>query len=213
MAMSPEMFQELETMTCLLSGASQLTSRIGRVSLAAFFFVRFGLLAVGARSVWMEEEKSFICNSSQLLCAPSCFDEFSPISSFNLFALQLVVLITHALSVTCWNRSTNQAAETQLQAYLRGRKVQVVLHILCLLSRVVIEGIFIFTYYEMSGGFLHPAVTKCHTQLCEKNVICTDLNSFSKNFFSLGLCAVSALSILICLMEVVISPLHRHPPK
>ncbi|KAM8962143.1 gap junction beta-1 protein-like [Pelodytes ibericus] len=213
MAMSPEIFHEVETMTCLLSGVSQLTTRIGRVSLAAFFFVRFGILAFGARSVWMEEKRNFICNSSQVLCTPSCFEEFSPISSFNIFALQLIVLVTHSLSVTCWNRSTYQPKETQLQAYLRGKKTQTILHMLCLLSRVLIEGVFIFTFYKVFGGFVLPAETRCHTHLCERFVTCTDLNAVSKNVFNACLCAASALSIIICLRELVVALLPKHAAK
>ncbi|XP_053320914.1 gap junction beta-1 protein-like [Spea bombifrons] len=213
MAMSPQVFQELETVTCLLSGTSYLASRLGRVSLAALFFVRFGILAVGGRSIWMEEEKNFMCNSTQLLCTPSCFDEFSPISSFNLFALQLVVLVTHALSVTCWNRSTSQAKETRLQAHLSRRNVQITLHILCLLSRILIEGVFVFTFYKVSGGFVHPAVTHCRSHLCERFVVCTDLNAFTKNVFSLGLCAASVLSIIICCSELIITSLPRQRAK
>uniref|UniRef100_A0A8C5LWG1 Connexin N-terminal domain-containing protein n=1 Tax=Leptobrachium leishanense TaxID=445787 RepID=A0A8C5LWG1_9ANUR len=194
-------------------GASQRTSRIGRVTLAALFFVRFGILALGARTIWMEESKNFICNSSQMLCTPSCFDEFSPISSFNLFALQLVVLFTHALSVTYWSRSTNQASETWLQAYFRERKFQVIMHMLCLLSRMVIESVFIYTYYEVTGGVWLPEVTQCRTRFCEKNVICTDMNSFGKNIFSLSLCVVSFTSIIICSLELVLSLLPRRSPK
>ncbi|XP_075467543.1 gap junction beta-1 protein-like [Ascaphus truei] len=202
MAMSPKLFQEVETVTCLLSGTSHLTSRLGRVSLAVLFFTRCGFLAVGGRTVWREEEKDFVCNSSRLLCTSSCFDDFSPISPFNLFSLQLVVLLTHALSVACFRRPDSQAKAGWLQAHFRGRMAQLWLHLLCLLSRVLIEGIFVLTFYKVSGGLLRPAVTHCHSQLCEPQVTCIDLNSTTKNIFSLCLCAVSTASCMVCLGEI-----------
>ncbi|KAM4807843.1 gap junction beta-1 protein-like [Rhinophrynus dorsalis] len=201
--MYPQQFLGLETVMCLISGASHLTSRLGQGILTILFFIRFGILAVGARTLWKEEEKNFICNSTQLLCPASCFDEFCPISSFNLFSLQLVVLLTHSLSVACYNRTEYKAKEGWLQAHCRGRKAQMKLHMLCLLSRLFIESLFIFIYFKVSGGLLHPEWTQCHSHLCEPFVTCMDLNSGIKNVFSLCLCAVSAFCGTICLVELV----------
>ncbi|XP_053556636.1 gap junction beta-7 protein-like [Bombina bombina] len=193
--------QEVETINCLLSGVLPLASHISRAALAVLFFVRFGILAVGTWTIWRDEEKDFTCNSSRLLCSTSCFDEFSPISSFNLFSLQLVVLITHGLSVACYIRlgSIRKGAWVQF----RNIRVQVKLHILWLLSRAIIEGLFIFTYCKVSGGFLRPAVTQCHSQLCEEQIICTDQTSYIKNILNLCICTASAASGFICLKEIV----------
>ncbi|XP_075707178.1 gap junction beta-1 protein-like [Rhinoderma darwinii] len=211
MAMSPEAFQEVETTTCLLSGVSSIASKISRAFLSVLFFIRFGILLVGCKSIWQDEENDFICNSSRLLCLPSCFDEFSPISSFNLFALQMVALLTHSLCVACFSRPAFQAREGWLQVQLRRKKVQFNLHVFGLISRMLIEFLFILTYYKVTEGFVHRRTIHCHSTLCEKSVICTDVNSTVKNIFSLCLCAASATSAMICLWELIASlPFVQH---
>ncbi|XP_040276343.1 gap junction beta-1 protein-like [Bufo bufo] len=205
MAMSPEVFQEVETATCLLSGMSSVASRISRASLSVLFFIRFGILLLGYKTIWLDEERDFICNSTRLLCMPSCFDEFLPISSFNLFALQIVALLTHSLCVACLARSAIQAREGWLQAQLRRKKVQMNLHVIGLLSRMLIEVLFILTYFKVTEGFVHQKTIHCRSTLCEKSVICTDINSTVKNIFSLCLCAASATSAMVCLWELVAS--------
>ncbi|XP_063777206.1 gap junction beta-1 protein-like [Pseudophryne corroboree] len=205
MAMSPEAFQEVETTTCLLSGATSLASRLSRACLAVLFFIRFGILLIGCRTIWQDEEKDFICNSSKLLCKPSCFDEFSPISSFNLFSLQMVALLTHSLCVACFSRSSYQAREGWLHAQLRRKQVQRKLHVIILMSRMFIEGIFIFTFYKVTDGFVHKRTVQCHSTLCESLVTCTDANPTIKSIFSMCLCTASAASAIICLWELVTS--------
>ncbi|KAM4709315.1 gap junction beta-2 protein-like isoform 1-T2 [Discoglossus pictus] len=201
---------EVEAISCLLSGVSSLASRLGRAGLAVLFFIRFGILAVGARTVWLDEEKDFTCNSSIQLCSVSCFNEFSPISSFNLFTLQLVVLITHGLSVACYTKLDSQAKGGWLKTQFRSKKSQLKLHILWLLCRFLIEGLFIFTFYMVSGGFLRSEVTQCHTQLCESLVTCTDENSDIKNIFNICLCVTSATSGVICLGEILFALQNIH---
>lgn len=203
MAMSPEAFQEVETTTCMLSGMSSIASRISRALLSVLFFLRFGILLLGCKTVWLDEEKDFVCNSTRLLCAPSCFDDFSPISSFNLFSLQIVALLTHALCVTCFTRPAFQQREGWIQTQLRRKKVQFTFHVIGLISRMIIEVLFILTYYKVTEGFVHRSRIRCRSTLCEKSVICTDVRSFVKNMFSLCLCAASATSAAICLWELV----------
>ncbi|XP_068127323.1 gap junction beta-1 protein-like [Hyperolius riggenbachi] len=203
MAMSSEAFQEVETATCMLSGTSSLTSRLSRVCLVVLFCVRCGLLLVGCRTIWQDEEKNFICNSTRILCKPSCFDEFSPISSFNLFSLQTVALVTHAMCVAFLTRSGYQAKEGWLHAQLRRKTVQMKLHILGLISRILIEGLFILTFYKVTEGFIHRRTIHCHTAMCEPFVFCTDINSTIKNVFSLCMCAASAASVMICAWELL----------
>ncbi|KAM5193299.1 gap junction beta-3 protein-like [Mantella aurantiaca] len=203
MAMSAEAYQEVETATCILSGSSSLASRLSRVCLAVLLCARFGILIFGYRTVWENEENNFHCNTSKILCKPSCFDEFSPFSSFNLFALQLVALLTHSLCVVCFSRSAYQGKEGWLHSQLRRKTVQMKLHIIALISRILIEGLFILTFYKVTVGFVHSRTTQCHTTLCEPFVICTDINATAKDIFSLCLCAASAASAMICFWELL----------
>lgn len=203
MAMTAEAYQEVEIATCLLSGSSSLASRIGRVGLAVLLCARLGILMVGYRTIWQDEEKNFHCNTSKLLCKPSCFDEFSPFSSFNLFALQLVCLLTQSMCVVCFTRSAYQGKEGWMHAQLRKRTVQMKLHIIALMSRILIEGLFILTFYKVTEGFVQKRTTQCHTTLCEPFVICTDINAAVKNILNLCLCAASAASAMICFWELL----------
>lgn len=203
MAMTAEAYQEVEIATCLLSGTSSLASRISRVASAVFLCVRFGILMVGYRTIWQDEEKNFHCNTSKLLCTPSCFDEFSPFSSFNLFALQLVCLLTQSMCVVCFTRSAYQGKEGWLNAQLRRRTVQMKLHIIALMSRILIEGLFILTFYKVTEGFVQKRTTPCHTTLCEPFVICTDINAAVKNIFNLCHCAASTAGAMICFWELL----------
>ncbi|CAN2390626.1 hypothetical protein PRIEUP_LOCUS663 [Pristimantis euphronides] len=203
MAMSPEVFQEVETTTCLLSGVSSIASRISRATLSVLFFIRCGILLLGCKSIWQDEQRDFVCNSTRLLCPPSCFDEFSPISSFNLFALQMVAVLTHSLCVACFTRSAFQVREGWVQAQLRRKKVQFNLHVIGLISRILIEVLFILTYYKVTDGFVHRRTIHCQSTLCERSVTCTDVNSTVKNIVSLCLCAASVTSAIICLWELM----------
>ncbi|KAM4049828.1 gap junction beta-1 protein-like [Anomaloglossus baeobatrachus] len=205
MAMSPEVFQEVETTTCLLSGVSSIASKISRAILSVLLFIRFGILLLGCKTVWLDEEKDFLCNSTRILCLPSCLDEFSPISSFNLFSLQMVALLTHSLCVACFARSTFQTREGWIQTQLRRKKVQFNLHVIGLISRILVELLFILTYYKITEGFVHRRTIHCQSTFCEKSVICTDVNSTVKNIFSLCMCAASGISAMICLWELMAS--------
>ncbi|KAM9329545.1 gap junction beta-1 protein-like [Gastrophryne carolinensis] len=213
MALSAEAYEQFETVTCLLSGATSLTSRIGRVVLSLFFSARFGILAFGARSAWLNEAKDFQCNSTQTLCHPSCFDEFSPISSYNFFALQMVVLFSHALCVAGYNHLSHQQSTGWLQTQLRKKNVQMKLHIIGLTSRMLIEVLFILMFYKETKGFVHRRTTWCQTPLCEPFVFCTDTSSTLKYFFSLALCAASVVSAMTCFWELVLClPSVQHSP-
>ncbi|XP_071982668.1 gap junction beta-1 protein-like [Engystomops pustulosus] len=205
MALAPEAFQEVEIATCLLSGVSLNASKLSRAILSVLFFLRFGILLLGCKTVWYDEEKDFVCNSTRILCVPSCFDEFSPISSFNLFALQMVALFTHSLCVACFARSSFHVREGWLQAQLRRKKVQFHIHVFGMISRIVIEVLFIFTYYKVVEGFGQRKTINCHSTLCEKYVVCSDMKSTVKTVFSLCLCAASASSATICLWELTTS--------
>ncbi|OCU00449.1 hypothetical protein XELAEV_18006226mg [Xenopus laevis] len=194
----------METVTCLLSGASHLTSELGRATLTILCFIRFGILAVGSETVWKDEEKDFTCNSSQLLCPLSCFDEYCPISSFNLFSLQLVVLFTLSLSFVCYNQSHRKNREGSLLGHLQGRH-QLKLHILHLLSRSLIETILIFTFFKVSTGLLQSGAAQCQSLYCEPFVICVDQREGAKKMFSFGFCTASAVSGMVCLGELLSS--------
>ncbi|KAE8631701.1 hypothetical protein XENTR_v10001281 [Xenopus tropicalis] len=196
--------QEMETVTCLLTGVSHFTSELGRTILIILSFIRFGILAVGSQTLWKDEEMDFSCNSTQLLCQPSCFDEYCPISSFNLFSLQLVVLFTLSLSLICYMPSKYKNREGSLLGHLQGRN-QLKLHILHLLSRILIESIFIVTFFKVSPGLLQSGVAQCHSVQCEAFVICVDLKEEAKQMFSIGFCAASAVSGFICLGELLSS--------
>ncbi|XP_066458173.1 gap junction beta-1 protein-like [Eleutherodactylus coqui] len=209
--MSPEAFQEVETTTCLLSGMSSVASKISRAALSVLFFIRFGILFLGCKTIWQDEERDFLCNSTRSLCRPSCFDEFLPISPFSLFAFQMVAVLTHSLCVACFARSAFQVREGWLQTQLRRKKVQFNLHVIGLISRMLIEVLFILTYYKVTEGFVHRRTFHCQSALCERSVICTDMNSTVKNAFSWCLCAASAGSAGICLWELIASlPFMQH---
>ncbi|OCT97530.1 hypothetical protein XELAEV_18009758mg [Xenopus laevis] len=192
----------METVVCLLSGASHLISELGQATLTILCFIRFGILAVGSQTLWKDEEKHYTCNSTQLLCQPTCFDEYSPISSFNLFSLQLVVLFTLSLSLVCYNQSRHKNREGSLLSHFQGRN-QLKLHILHLLSRMLIESIFIFTFFNVSTG--QSGAAQCHSAHCEAFVSCLDLREGAKKMVSLGFCTASAVSGMICLGELLSS--------
>ncbi|XP_069468327.1 gap junction beta-2 protein-like [Ambystoma mexicanum] len=192
---------EVETVSCLLSGASARTTPLGRACLAVLFCLRLGALAIGAKTLWRHEERDFTCNSSSEICHSSCFDAFSPVSPFNFFTLQLVVLLTQALALANYSRQNSAAKGRWLRYPFKSRAGLVRLHFLFLLAKMAIECIFLITFCELYGGLLQPGVVKCHLDQCEEHVACLVHNSSAKNVFNVFMLSASFSCILLCLAE------------
>ncbi|XP_029469404.1 gap junction beta-2 protein-like [Rhinatrema bivittatum] len=193
---------DVETITCLLSGTGMHATRLGRTCLALLFFTRLGVLAVGAKTLYRNEDEDFVCNSSHRSCTGACFNNYSPISPFNLFILQAVVLFTHALAVANYFRHNSQAKDNWLQRKFRSRLGQDRQHFVSVLAKAMIEGIFLTTFYKLYDGLQRPSIVQCATMPCESLVTCTVQKAGEKDVFNLCMNAMSLACLLLCLKEL-----------
>nr|XP_033812653.1 gap junction beta-2 protein-like [Geotrypetes seraphini]XP_033812654.1 gap junction beta-2 protein-like [Geotrypetes seraphini]XP_033812655.1 gap junction beta-2 protein-like [Geotrypetes seraphini] len=198
---------DIETITCLLSGMSIQASRLGRTCLALFFFTRLGFLVVGAKTLYKNEEGDFVCNSSLQSCSSVCFNSYSPISPFNLFTLQVVVLFTHALTVASHFRHNSQAKSTWLQSRLRSRLGLDKQHFLSILAKAMIEGIFVVTFYKIFDALQRPAAIQCDAIPCENLITCTVQKAGAKNGFNLCMNIMALACLFVCLNELYLTGL------
>ncbi|XP_030075635.1 gap junction beta-6 protein [Microcaecilia unicolor] len=198
---------DVETIICLFSGLRMQATRLGTTCLALLFFTRLGLLVVGAKTLYKNEEGDFVCNSSLQSCSSACFNTYSPISPFNLFTLQVVVLFTHALTVASYFQHNSQAKATWLQSRLRSRLGLDKQHFLSILAKAMIEGIFIITFYKIYDGFQRPATVQCTTIPCENLVTCTVQKAREKNGFNLCMNTMSVACLFVCLNELYLTGL------
>ncbi|XP_078279706.1 gap junction beta-2 protein-like [Rhinoraja longicauda] len=170
-----------------LSGTQPHTPFCVKSSLALLFAVRFVIIIVTAGTVWNDDLGDLICNSTRVGCRHECYNSFSIISPFNLFALQLILVITLLFAVAF------------LQNARQPRDIS------CLpdsmLARMLTEGAFLILWHVICPGLLRQPNFKCDANPCEQIVVCTMLQSKQKNAFAVVMYICSLACLFICTTE------------
>ncbi|XP_048353742.1 gap junction beta-3 protein-like [Sphaerodactylus townsendi] len=177
----------------LFSGTTGLAPPLARAGLSILMAVRLAALAVGTRSLWRDEMGDLICNSTAS-CRLVCFDASFPVSPFTLFLLQAAFVSAHGLACSfLW-----RPPDSQGKGWLCRKTQQLRLHVLAVLARMLLEGIFLVTFHALYGHY--PQLLRCPaSKLCPNIVVCAIQNARWKDAFDFFMAGTSWTAVAICL--------------
>ncbi|XP_055514927.1 gap junction beta-2 protein-like [Leucoraja erinacea] len=181
---------DIEMICTLLSGSQPRTPIYVKSSLALLFVVRLIIMIVTAKTTWNDDLGDLICNSTRVGCRYECYNNYSIISPFNLFALQLIFIISLLIAVAFLQnpRQPIDISCSPANSY-------------CMLARMVIEGAFLVLWPAIYHGLLRQPNFKCDTNPCEQTVVCTMLQNQQKNAFVVVMYICSLACLFICATE------------
>ncbi|KAL0627252.1 Gap junction delta-4 protein [Plecturocebus cupreus] len=198
---------------------------VGKLWLVLTLLLRMLVLVLAGRPVYQDEQESFVCNTLQPGCANVCYDAFSPVSPLRFWLVQAVcVLLPSAVfGVYVLHRGAALAAlaalgprrgpgpralaPAQRRSALRVPDLSAG-YIAHLLLRTLLEAAFGALHYLLFG-FRAPGSFPCARPPCSGAVDCYVSRPTEKALVTLFLWAVSALSFLLGLADLVCSLRRR----
>ncbi|XP_070601431.1 gap junction beta-3 protein-like [Erythrolamprus reginae] len=190
---------EKETVVTLLSGTPGQAPRLCRVSLASLAVFRLGFLVLGATTVWRDESADLRCNSTQRSCLLACWDETFPISPYNLFLLQVASLLTHGLACVLLFPSPDVQRKG-----LRGSGPEFRLHLVNLLAKILLEGLFVLTFHSLYNQYPETLYFPPSAS-CPEATRCTIQGANWKEAFGLFIAAASWASITVAAVALCLA--------
>ncbi|XP_046923144.1 gap junction delta-4 protein [Lynx rufus] len=201
---------------------------VGKVWLIFMILLRMVVIILAGSPVYQDEQERFVCNTLQPGCANVCYDIFSPVSQLRFWLIQSVsVLLPSAVfSVYVLHRGAVLAARglcgpdggpggpdpADLSPGDRERRLLTVPdfssgYIVHLFLRMLTEAAFGASHYLLFG-FLVPKRFSCTHSPCTSVVDCYISRPTEKSIMMLFMWAVSALSLVLSVADLVCS-VHR----
>uniref|UniRef100_A0A8C9KP09 Gap junction protein n=1 Tax=Panthera tigris altaica TaxID=74533 RepID=A0A8C9KP09_PANTA len=201
---------------------------VGKVWLIFMILLRMVVIILAGSPVYQDEQERFVCNTLQPGCANVCYDIFSPVSQLRFWLIQSVsVLLPSAVfSVYVLHRGAVLAARglcgpdggpggpdpADLSPGDRERRLLTVPdfssgYIVHLFLRMLTEAAFGASHYLLFG-FLVPKRFSCTHSPCTSVVDCYVSRPTEKSIMMLFMWAVSALSLVLSVADLVCS-VHR----
>nr|XP_012301018.1 gap junction delta-4 protein [Aotus nancymaae] len=203
---------------------------VGKLWLVLTLLLRMLVIVLAGCPVFQDEQERFVCNTLQPGCANVCYDVFSPVSPLRFWLIQAVcVLLPSAVfSVYVLHRGAALAAlgprrgpepgapapgQRRCPRACRERGALRVPdfsagYIAHLLLRTLLEAAFAALHYLLFG-FRAPESFPCTRPPCSGVVDCYVSRPTEKSLLMLFLWAVSALSFLLGLADLVCSLRRR----
>lgn len=193
---------ESDALTTLASGISAQAPHLCQAGLSVLMALRLGALAVGAKTLWRDEIGDLACNSTGERCLLACFDAAFPISPFNLYSLQMASVLTHSLACFCLFRPPDsQGKGSWWQAHLRSKSQQLHLHLVNILARILLEGIFVVVFHSLYRSY--PQTLYCMpSNFCPTALLCIVGKSNWKEAFNLFVFGTSWVSVMLCFIAL-----------
>uniref|UniRef100_A0A667ICC4 Gap junction protein n=1 Tax=Lynx canadensis TaxID=61383 RepID=A0A667ICC4_LYNCA len=184
--------------------------KLNVVWLIFMILLRMVVIILAGSPVYQDEQERFVCNTLQPGCANVCYDIFSPVSQLRFWLIQSVsVLLPSAVfSVYVLHRGAVLAA----RGLCGERRLLTVPdfssgYIVHLFLRMLTEAAFGASHYLLFG-FLVPKRFSCTHSPCTSVVDCYISRPTEKSIMMLFMWAVSALSLLLSVADLVCS-VHR----
>ncbi|XP_029810428.1 gap junction delta-4 protein [Suricata suricatta] len=198
---------------------------VGKVWLIFMILLRMVVIVLAGSPVYQDEQERFVCNTLQPGCANVCYDIFSPVSQLRFWLIQSVsVLLPSAVfSVYVLHRGAVLAARrfcgpddspgdpdpADLSPGDRERRHLTVPdfssgYIVHLFLRMLTEAAFGASHYLLFG-FLVPKRFSCTHSPCTSVVDCYVSRPTEKSIMMLFMWAVSALSLVLSVADLVCS--------
>ncbi|XP_077627838.1 gap junction delta-4 protein [Crocuta crocuta] len=198
---------------------------VGKVWLIFMILLRMVVIILAGSPVYQDEQERFVCNTLQPGCANVCYDIFSPVSQLRFWLIQSLsvllpsavfsVYVLHRGSVLaarglCWpDRGPGDPDPADLSPGDRERCHLTVPdfssgYIVHLFLRMLTEAAFGASHYLLFG-FLVPKRFSCTHSPCTSVVDCYVSRPTEKSILMLFMWAVSALSLVLSLADLVCS--------
>ncbi|XP_036310744.1 gap junction delta-4 protein [Pipistrellus kuhlii] len=211
---------------------------VGKIWLIFMILLRMVVIIVAGSPVYQDEQERFVCNTLQPGCANVCYDVFSPVSHLRFWLIQsLSVLLPSAVfsvyvlhkgaQLAAWGPcGTDGGSGSQDLADLSPRDRRCPLHcregrslvvpdfssgyIVHLCLRTLAETAFGALHYLLFG-FSVPNRFSCAHSPCSGAVDCYVSRPTEKSTLMLFLWALSALSVLLSVADLLCSLGRRMP--
>ncbi|XP_048469890.1 gap junction beta-5 protein-like [Rhincodon typus] len=177
-------------------------SSCARNYLALVFGIRSLVVITNTFTIWKDDFLDLKCNSTRVGCHHQCYTQFSPMSPFILFILQIVFIFTLSMANYLYNRDSLYVSQNK--EWKTG--------FINMLAKILIEGFFLFLHHMLYPNILRPHIFECHITPCEKTVVCTMLKSQQKDVFVMWMYICSCASLLIGVREIY-SSVAKHTSK
>uniref|UniRef100_A0A3B3I287 Gap junction protein n=1 Tax=Oryzias latipes TaxID=8090 RepID=A0A3B3I287_ORYLA len=197
-----------------LEEVQEHSTSVGKVWLTILFIFRILVLGTAAESSWGDEQEDFNCDTLQPGCENVCYDEAFPIAHIRFWVLQIVFVSTpsliyvgHAMHIVRREEKRRKGEKDEEKGErppvgrIRLRGALLKTYVLSILIRSVMEVVFLCLQYIMYGIFLNPLYV-CKAWPCPHTVNCYVSRPTEKNIFIVFMLAVSAVSLVLSVMEL-----------
>ncbi|XP_049633506.1 gap junction delta-4 protein [Suncus etruscus] len=228
--------EQLDSLGFLIITLNCNVTIMGKIWLIFMILLRMVVITLAGSPVYHDEQDRFVCNTLQPGCANVCYDIFSPVSHLRFWLLQSVstllpstvfiayVLHQGAVLVACGPRGIATGTRDQGPSHLTSgdwccpltrveHGLQTVPdftwgYIAHLLLRILLEVTFGALHY-LFFGFLVPERFSCKHSPCTGVVDCYVSRPTEKSILMLFMWTVSALSLLLSLLDLICSLQRR----
>lgn len=169
--------------------------------------LRMLVVVLAGSPIYEDEQERFICNTPQPGCANVCYDLFSPVSPLRFWLVQSLALLLPSVVFGTYtlHRGAKLAAGGACRPQVPDLSAAYLVH---LLLRMLLEAGLASLHYFLFG-FSVPARVSCSRVPCSGAVDCYVSRPTEKSLLMLFFWAVSALSFLLSLADLLWSLRRR----
>lgn len=171
--------------------------------LVVVVLLRMLVVVLAGSPIYEDEQERFICNTLQPGCANVCYDLFSPVSPLRFWLVQSLALLLPSVVFGTYtlHRGARLAAGGACRPQVPDLSAAYLVH---LLLRMLLEAGLASLHYFLFG-FSVPARVSCSRVPCSGAVDCYVSRPTEKSLLMLFFWAVSALSFLLSLADLLCS--------
>ncbi|XP_028729047.1 gap junction delta-4 protein [Peromyscus leucopus] len=176
---------------------------VGMLWLVVAVLLRMLVVVLAGSPIYQDEQERFVCNTLQPGCANVCYDLFSPVSPLRFWLVQSLVLLlpSAVFGAYALHRGAKLAAEGACRPRVPDLSAAYLVH---LLLRTLLEAGLASLHYLLFGFFV-PNRVSCSRVPCSGAVDCYVSRPTEKSLLMLFVWAVSALSFLLSLADLLCS--------
>ncbi|XP_021070716.1 gap junction delta-4 protein [Mus pahari] len=174
---------------------------MGMIWLIVTVLLRMLVVVLAGSPIYEDEQERFICNTLQPGCANVCYDLFSPVSPLRFWLVQSLALLLPSIIFGTYtlHLGAKLAAGGACRPQVPDLSTAYLVH---LLLRMLLEAGLASLHYFLFGFFVPTSVSCSHVP-CSGAVDCYVSRPTEKSLLVLFFWAVSALSFLLSLADLL----------
>ncbi|KAL1784678.1 gap junction delta-4 protein [Sigmodon hispidus] len=196
--------ENLDLLSFLVITLSCNMTIVGMLWLVVAVLLRMLVVVLAGSPIYQDEQEKFVCNTLQPGCANVCYDLFSPVSPLRFWLVQSLALLlpSAVFGAYALHRGAQlAAAEGACRPRVPDLSAAYLAH---LLLRTLLEAGLASLHYLLFG-FSVPNRVSCSRVPCSGAVDCYVSRPTEKSLLMLFVWAVSALSFLLSLVDLLCS--------